>query len=419
MRDKLPFIDGGNKAMSQDQPVGQRPGFAARLRALFRSAGPPRAPTGPIITGDPPAGMVGDPYQARLGVSAGKPPFTWEITDGALPFGLGLSHTGVISGTPEQDGTSHFRLKVTDAEGKESAPRDFAVDVNSKLEITTDLSPTTGGPSPGDHFIAQFRAKGGAEPYTWTFARDFAPPSWLHLIRDNGQLTAATDSAVTMRFPVQVKDADGHTDTSNFFLKARKRRLWPGRPRVTRFAVTVRPSWRERLHVSSSLALLAVGLPGLGAVLIVFYSIAAPGPALGYLGVGLLTALAAFLIGCLAGFLFGVPKAVSTGTLRQTAKGSSASSAYSPSSNLAEVSDWLTKLLLGAGLVQLTHLGLPIGQLIDHIAAGLDPGGKSGHAATVMAGAIIFGYAAIGLLDGYVLTTTWYQNWLAKHAQQS
>jgi hypothetical protein len=36
-----------------------------------------------------------------------------------------------------------------------------------------------------------------------------------------------------------------------------------------------------------------------------------------------------------------------------------------------------------------------------------------------MAGAIVFGYAAIGLLDGYVLTTTWYQNWLTKHADQS
>jgi hypothetical protein len=37
------------------------------------------------------------------------------------------------------------------------------------------------------------------------------------------------------------------------------------------------------------------------------------------------------------------------------------------------VSDWLTKLLLGAGLVQLTRLGAPISQLIDSVAAGLAP----------------------------------------------
>jgi hypothetical protein len=29
--------------------------------------------------------------------------------------------------------------------------------------------------------------------------------------------------------------------------------------------------------------------------------------------------------------------------------------------------------------------------------------------AKVMAGAIIFGYVIMGLLDGYIVTTTWYQ----------
>jgi hypothetical protein len=33
-----------------------------------------------------------------------------------------------------------------------------------------------------------------------------------------------------------------------------------------------------------------------------------------------------------------------------------------------------------------------------------------------MAGAILFGYAAIGLLDAYVVTTMWYQQKLEKQA---
>jgi hypothetical protein len=33
-----------------------------------------------------------------------------------------------------------------------------------------------------------------------------------------------------------------------------------------------------------------------------------------------------------------------------------------------------------------------------------------------MAGAILFGYAAIGLLDAYVVTTMWYQQELEKQA---
>lgn len=120
-----------------------------------------------------------------------------------------------------------------------------------------------------------------------------------------------------------------------------------------------------------------------------------------------------FLIGCLIGFLFGIPKVVSSGQARL----GSGSAEYAPSSNLAEVSDWLTKLLLGAGLVQLTHLGAPIGHLIDTVGAGLTAttvtSGPSS-AAKVMAGAILFGYVAIGMLDAYVVTTVWYQNRLSK-----
>jgi hypothetical protein len=126
----------------------------------------------------------------------------------------------------------------------------------------------------------------------------------------------------------------------------------------------------------------------------------------------MLTALAALLAGCFSGFLFGIPKIVSSGQLRQ----SKGSSAYTPSSNLAEVSDWLTKLLLGAGLVQLTHLGAPIAQFIDTVAGGLQaatPGAGPSETAKVMAGAILFGYVIIGFLDGYVVTTVWYQKKIA------
>jgi len=54
--------------------------------------------------------------------------------------------------------------------------------------------------------------------------------------------------------------------------------------------------------------------------------------------------------------------------------------------------------------------------LIDHIGAALSPPGSITGAAKVAAGTIIFGYAAIGLLDGYVVTTMWYQRKLAQQA---
>lgn len=188
----------------------------------------------------------------------------------------------------------------------------------------------------------------------------------------------------------------------------------PG-PHTAGLVIKVRPSLRSLLfHTSNYLIVLGGGLPTAGAALILFYAIATPGSILGYLGVGLLTAFAAFLIGGLGGFLFGIPKMVSSGLTRQTV-----GPQYAPSSNLAEVSDWLTKLLLGAGLVQLTHLGPPIGKLIDNVAKGLYMKPADIHAAQVMAGAILFGYTALGLLDGYVMTTTWYQNWIIRHTDNS
>ena len=119
-------------------------------------------------------------------------------------------------------------------------------------------------------------------------------------------------------------------------------------------------------HLTFWLAFLALETPIFGFAWIGVYAFATPGKHGIYLSVGMLTAIAAFLIGVLIGFLFGIPKVISSGQARL-----GQSSGYAPSSNLSEVSDWLTKLLLGAGLVQLTHLGAPIGALINHIAAGL------------------------------------------------
>ena len=156
-------------------------------------------------------------------------------------------------------------------------------------------------------------------------------------------------------------------------------------------------------HTSNWLAALALWVPAFGAMWILIYAFTTPGAHWSYASIGLLTSLAALVTGYLAGFLFGIPRVVSSGALRH------ATNEYTPSSNLAEVSDWLTKLLLGAGLVQLTRLGAPVAHLIDNIAAGLHSTAASASGAKVAAGAILFGYTITGILVGYVMTTLWYQ----------
>lgn len=91
---------------------------------------------------------------------------------------------------------------------------------------------------------------------------------------------------------------------------------------------------------------------------------------------------------------------------------------FLPSTNLAEISDWLTKLLLGAGLVSLARLGHSLGELIDTVARGLGGATVSGgvtESAIVIAGAILVTYVILGFLGGYLTTAFWYGKVLEKN----
>jgi hypothetical protein len=195
------------------------------------------------------------------------------------------------------------------------------------------------------------------------------------------------------------------------------------------------------LFPDAAFVIVVTGMFTLGAVLIILYVVSTAGPHLRYISVGLLTAFAAFLIGSLVGLVLGIPHVDSLRTSavgrnqlpsqepegpgqagapassqinRPAARAIQADDATPrllPNTNLAEISDWLTKLLLGAGLVSLTHLGKPLSELIDNVARGLGgatPAGGITESAVVVAGTILITYVALGFLGGYLTTTLWY-----------
>ncbi len=69
---------------------------------------------------------LGEAYTAQLRASGGTPPYTWHIASGALPPGLTLHATGIISGIPTVAGNYHFTAEVKNAGRIAPATRTFA-----------------------------------------------------------------------------------------------------------------------------------------------------------------------------------------------------------------------------------------------------------------------------------------------------
>jgi hypothetical protein len=102
---------------------------------------------------------------------------------------------------------------------------------------------------------------------------------------------------------------------------------------------------------------------------------------------------AAWLAGGVLGFLFGVPRLRATSSQMGPISGAST---FVPNTNLEQISDWLTKAIVGATLVQIRPLSNAFTQLAASIGAGLGAPGSSTAAAAVMtlyfAGGFMWGY---------------------------
>jgi hypothetical protein len=332
-----------------------------------------------ITTDGLPGAAVGQHYQFQLVAEGGENLYVWSKTAGALPLGLDLSQDGVISGIPTQSGSKDFTVRAQDrADPPQAATKQLSLSVMPSLHVATKSLPGTRYKP----YRAQLSARGGSPPHMWS-SDDL--PRWLNLSGD-GVLSGTPPGPGSPSFTVLVTDADNRRESQELVVPITSRSL----------------SWKS---TTLWMGALSVFLPIFGLAGIFSYALAISGQHVTYLGVGLLTAMASFVSGFLVGFLFGIPKVVSSGQARLS-QGN-----YVPSSNLAEVSDWLTKLLLGAGLVQLTRLGHPVAKLIDVVASGLQSGaaGPLSGPAKLMAGSILIAYFVLGFMTAFVVTTLWYQ----------
>ncbi len=128
------------------------------------------------------------------------------------------------------------------------------------------------------------------------------------------------------------------------------------------------------------------------------------------LNCAMLWAAACFLSGFLAGFLFGVPRVVGGGALSSTLPDTSLpaqttpSFAQRPNTNLEQISDWLTKIIVGLGLVELRRAPDHLKSAATWIAESLSARTTPSPAAISFAGSIIVYFSILGSLSGYLLT---------------
>ncbi|GAA2249116.1 MULTISPECIES: hypothetical protein [Kitasatospora] len=140
---------------------------------------------------------------------------------------------------------------------------------------------------------------------------------------------------------------------------------------------------------------VAAGLAGLA------LCSAASGHWMGMLGGGLLVAAMSTAVGGGLGFLFGIPRLLSSGAAAHPGDLSATSTAsYAPNTNLERASDWLTKILLGAGLTQLGAVPHRLRQLGDALA----PLVGGGNSASVFVDVVVVYFGVLGFLSGWLLT---------------
>jgi hypothetical protein len=126
----------------------------------------------------------------------------------------------------------------------------------------------------------------------------------------------------------------------------------------------------------------------IGAVVVLVYSGSAGWTGGGHIAnvfsIGLMAACAAIVAGGLLGFLFGVPH-IREGEAAQTQSGvrnnpadsedesvsSGSSIAYRPNTSLEQISDWLTKMLVGVGLVEIKVIPHKLKGAAAFVAKGL------------------------------------------------
>lgn len=108
--------------------------------------------------------------------------------------------------------------------------------------------------------------------------------------------------------------------------------------------------------------------------------------------VGAIVFAAAFGVGAVVGFLFGIPR-----RLQREDVDPGPGVSLVVNTNLEQISDWLTKIIVGVGLVEIGEIGTGLDSIAESVALGTQASASS----------FALGLLIYSLVDGFLLAYVW------------
>lgn len=150
-----------------------------------------------ITTESLPAGWVGEAYNQTLTSTGGGGEPQWVIIQGYDPFGLTLSPTGTLSGTPTNSGTTDFTVQASG--GGQDVSQALSLTIYGQVAVETTAGPNG---AVGFAYSQTLEASGGDGAYLWAQEGGTMPPGLV--LGPDGSISGTPTATGTYDFQVVV-----------------------------------------------------------------------------------------------------------------------------------------------------------------------------------------------------------------------
>ncbi len=186
------------------------------------------APTITVAPSGLAAGTVGTAYSQTISASGGAAPYSYSVTAGTLPAGLGIAADGTLSGTPTAAGSSNFTVTATDAYGT-SGSSAYALTIKA-ASLTLSFVPAPGAlpaAMAGENYSVGIAANGGVGALLYDVSSGSLPKGMI-LNVSTGALTGPLDADATIgetRFTIRATDTAGNSGTASYSITVEAREV--------------------------------------------------------------------------------------------------------------------------------------------------------------------------------------------------